>query len=96
MSEDFDPMESDRPPREYGYMKETQEICNRIHNRGDQRIGQYLLNAVRYSIDDEVEMWKGHEKISQQEKEQQVLWNIEAPELLEALRKFDDEVRTSE
>jgi hypothetical protein len=86
-------MDGDRSPREEGWEEETEEILDRIRNRGDQRIGQYLLNAVNHDMDDGVEMWKGREKMSQREKEQTVLWNMEAPELLEALKELDEEVR---
>lgn len=71
---DFDPMEHDREPRSEGWKNETEQIFNLIRSRGDQRIGQLLLNAVRKEHGDgSVEEAANH------------LWNLEAPELLELL-----------
>ena len=78
---DFNPRESDRPPREDGWIEETEEICDRIRNRGDQRIGQYLLNAL--AIDG----------VTNAEEIKNRLWKIEALELLELLERLDEEVR---
>ena len=78
VSEGFNPMDSDRPPREDGYLKETQEICDHLHNRGDQRIGQLILNAVRSEYVD-----------SSVEEAADALWSLEAPELLELLENLN-------
>ena len=97
---DFNPSESDRPPREDGWTEETEEICDRIRNRGDQRIGQLLINAVSHAVDSE-----SHEDVESREDValasanrkaaiEQKLWNIEAPELLKLLRQ--QEARTED
>jgi hypothetical protein len=78
---DFNPTESDRPPREDGWIEETEEVCDRICNRGDQRIGQYVLNAL------------ATDGVTNAEEIENRLWNIEAPELLELLQRLDEEVR---
>jgi len=50
MSNDFDPLSADRPPRSEGYKEETKQLFDLIQEeRGDQRIGQFLINAVRSS-----------------------------------------------
>ena len=78
---DFDPMNADRPPREDGWKEETEAIFERIRNRVDQRIGQYLLNAL------------STDGVTDPERMENRLWNIEAPELLDLLRQFDDVMR---
>lgn len=40
----------DRPPREKMYSDETEAICRIMKSRGDQRIGQLLLNAVSQTV----------------------------------------------
>jgi hypothetical protein len=71
---DFDPMDADRPPRSEGWKNETEQIFNLIRSRGDQRIGQLLLNAVRSEHGD-----------GSVEEAANALWKLEAPELLELL-----------
>ena len=51
MSEDFNPMESDRPPRSEGFQEETDRLKQLLDSRGDQRIGQLLINAVSRDLD---------------------------------------------
>jgi len=97
---DFNPRESDRPPRQEGWTEETEEICDRIRNRGDQRIGQLLINAVSHAVDSEsyedVESREDVALASANRKAaiEQKLWNIEAPELLKLLRQ--QEARTED
>lgn len=50
----FDPMDKHREPREEGWKKQTEQIIFQLRNRGDQRIGQLILNAVRNYYGDEV------------------------------------------
>jgi len=49
MTEEFDPMKKNREPRSKGFEEETEEICQLIKNRGDQRIGQQIINAVYHT-----------------------------------------------
>lgn len=96
MSE-FDPKERNRPPREEGWSEETEEICEIIKNRGDQRIGQLLSNAISQKVEfddgsdaeslEEAELvrYKNRAKV------ESYLWNIEAPELLKLLEELNDQ-----
>ena len=117
---DYDPSEEHRPPREEGWKKETEQIIFQLRNRGDQRIGQQILNAIRNEYDDELpspkemvdydkdledmsdeEMSDYLDRISQAEaarkaKVENILWNMEAPELLEALKNRAEKVNSSE
>jgi len=112
---EFDPSEPNRVPREEGYKKETEQIIFQLRNRGDQRVGQLILNAVRKYYDDEVpdpsemvDFDKSVEEMSDEEMENYLekmeraetaqkawlenqLWNMEAPELLEALKTMSTE-----
>lgn len=93
---EFDPMDGDRPPREEGWKEETEMICHRLQNRGDQRIGQYLLNVISNTdkYDRIVESKRdSKEYFSEKEVVERLLWNIEAPELADAMREFDEEIR---
>lgn len=85
--EDFEPYKADRPPREEGWEQETEQIINRLRNRGDQRIGQLLINAVRSS--DKYDKYQENGAFrTEKEMVEQILWNIEAPELLEGLKEL--------
>lgn len=83
MEENFDPTKADRPPRQDGYIEETSKICELLkYERGDRRIGQLLINAVRNEIETgDVEEDNASRTVS-------YLFNIEAPELLELLEKW--------
>lgn len=83
---DFDPTDHDRLPREEGYKAETRQIAEFIENRGDQRIGQLLINAVRET--DQFDKIMEKTEASFNEAAELVLWNIEAPELLKALEQL--------
>lgn len=111
----FDPMDKHRPPREEGWKKQTEQIIFQLRNRGDQRIGQLILNAVREYYSDEVpkpeemvDFDKDLEELSDEEVEHYMkeleraetaqkawleneLWNMEAPQLLEALKTLNTE-----
>lgn len=89
MSKDFDPYEANRPPREEGWAEETEEIFDKIQNRGDQRIGQYLINVIRNT--DKYEYVKRKTGYDDKQAVEQILWNIEAKELLEAIIKREKE-----
>lgn len=78
MSEDFDPRDHDRIDREEAYLEETMRVATQLLNRGDQRIGQLILNAVRAEY--------GEGRI---EDAANALWEMEAPELLELLEDFN-------
>jgi len=82
----FDPRESDRPPREDGYAEETMLITEHLENRGDQRIGQYLINAVRQTKKYETMRKTG--RFNDKEAVESILWDMEAPELLEAIEEL--------
>jgi siroheme synthase (precorrin-2 oxidase/ferrochelatase) len=86
MTKDFDPMKAERPPRE--------EVCRRLRERGDQHIGQYLINVVSNTDRFEKVMDSLSEDFSRKEVIEQLLWNMEADELLEAIKKFDEEARS--
>jgi serine protease inhibitor len=91
MSEDYDPFKyqgSTPVQRQEGYEEETEEICQYIlKERGDQRIGQYLINALQFSG-----RWdeQADEDASKEENLSTILWDIEAPELLRAIEEFED------
>ena len=113
MNEDFDPRTSDRVSRERGFKKETEQIIYYLRNRGDQRIGQLLINAVREHYEDEIadlkdavtknnpigemnddefrEYLENRERAetARKAKVEDLIWNIEAPELVEALKTMD-------
>ena len=82
MSEEFNPRDHERPPRSEGYREETEEICEIIKSRGDQRIGQLILNAVRAEYGDGSIM-----------RASEHVWNLEAPELLDALKQLEEKTR---
>ena len=101
---------SHREARQNKYRKETEQLLHRIRNRGDQRIGQLLLNAVKTHSDlpelyepskptsemSEKELSEALNKMSQAEaarkaKVQNILWEMEAGELLEALKTLESE-----
>jgi hypothetical protein len=95
MSEDFDPMNKEREPRSKGFKEETQKICKLIKNRGDQRIGQQIINAIYHS--EKLENIKEHNQgLSHKEEVEIALWELEAPQLLEALQKLDKKTGDSE
>lgn len=103
MSEGFDPRSHDRPPRSRGYQSETQKICRHLMNRGDQRIGQFIINSVRVHFIDEIEEELDEPDRTEFETTEEYvealkkyiveresayyskIWNLEAPELLEAI-----------
>lgn len=112
---EFDPTDHNRPDREEGYKKETEQIIFELRNRGDQRIGQLILNAVRKHYSDKVpdpsemvDFDKSVEDMSDEELENYLekmeraetaqkawlenqLWNMEAPQLLKALKTMSTE-----
>lgn len=50
-AEEFNPIDNAREPREKGWEEETEKIIEHIRNRGDQRIGQLLVNAVSQDLE---------------------------------------------
>ena len=50
-AENFNPIDRARPPREKGWNEETEKIIEIIRNRGDQRIGQLIINAISRDIE---------------------------------------------
>jgi len=89
-------LDSDRPAREEYYEEETEKVVEAIRNRGDQRIGQLILNLVRsqnkknyyaeYDFDDVETAEEVQEKRNKALRERKTdiynkLWNIEADEL---------------
>jgi len=89
MSEDFNPFSADRQPRSEGYKEETQQLFNLIQEeRGDQRIGQFLINAVRSS--DKFEEVEKRSDESWHAQVEQVMWGLEAPELLKMVEDYID------
>jgi len=76
--DNFNPRKSDRPPRCIGFAEETEYIVTYLRDRGDQRIGQYIINAIRFETDA-----KTGEEIESR------LWNVEADELLELIKEYE-------
>jgi len=89
MSGEFDPMASDRPPRSEQYEKETEEIIEYLQNRGDQRIGQYLTSALHKT--GKIDKLTKTGRYNNKEAVEMALWSVEAPELLEAVKKMEEE-----
>jgi len=81
-------LENNEPAREEKYSEETQEILEHIGNRGDQRIGQLLINAVR-STERHRRVCESNSFANHNEAAEQILWNIEAPRLLKALNNLN-------
>lgn len=50
-AKEFNPIDHAREPREKGWKKETKQIAEILHNRGDLRIGQLIINAITNDID---------------------------------------------
>lgn len=84
---DIDSFKNDGPPRSETTKEETEQIFEHLKNRGDLRIGQYLINAVcetdMYSRALKQTGCNHHECI------ELVLYDMEAEELLEAIKKYD-------
>lgn len=80
MTNDYDPTDRDRPPRSEGWREETERVAELLHDRGDQRIGQLIMNAIRLTADGTMDP----------EELEQILWNMEAPELVDKLEELMD------
>jgi len=85
--DNFDSRKSDRPPREIGFAEEAEEIFEFLRSRGDQRIGQYLINAIRSETG-----------VVEKEEIEQKLWSVEDNRLLELIKQYesDDEEENQE
>lgn len=62
MTDEFNPYNPQRTKtRAEAYEEQTEKITEYLQNRGDQRIGQYIINAVRTELDrrKELEDFKG-------------------------------------
>lgn len=68
---------AERSPREDFWEEETEELCELLQNRGDQRIGQFILNTL------------AENGITEKEEICNNLWNIEADELLELAKQLE-------
>lgn len=101
-AKDFNPVDHARPAREEGWKEETDEIIERIENRGDQRIGQLLINAVSQDIefedfpepDEDADAEEVIEKCNQVRNRNKAriekrLWSIEADELLTLINELE-------
>jgi len=78
-------------PRNTAYEEETKQIFEIIQEeRGDQRIGQFLINAVRSSR--KFETVDNKNDYQWQEVVELILWQTEAPELLEMLRDYSSDL----
>jgi len=64
----------------YGFAEETEAIFQFIRDRGDQRIGQYLINAI-----------KSETKVVGKEEIEQKIWGLNADRLLEILQSYESE-----
>jgi len=76
----FDPYQADRPPREIGFAEETEQIFQHLRSRGDQRIGQYFINAIRSETG-----------ATEKEDIEQEIWNLEADRLLNIIESYESE-----
>lgn len=85
VSDEFNPIDHARPPREKGFKEETEKIAEILHNRGDQRIGQLLINAVSK----EVKMPERPER----EKDVTEMDEEEAAEYIEELRIHEEKCK---
>lgn len=85
-AEDFNPIDHARPPREEGWEEETEKVFEAIRNRGDLRIGQLIVNAVR----EEVNCPDRPEK-----KEIKDLDDEEAREYMEELRMHEEKCKAA-
>lgn len=78
------------------YEDETEAICEILRSRGDQRIGQILLNAISQEVEfEDVEDPESLEDIERvryknRAKQENRLWSIDAPELLELLENLNE------
>lgn len=73
----FNPVYDRRPPREEGWSEETERFKQLLDDRGDMRIGQLILNALRYNYD-----------LDDAEDDVRILFNIEAPDLVDVVEAF--------
>lgn len=83
----------DTPVRCEAYEEETEEIFEYLRNRGDLRIGQFLINAVSKTekFDKALEMSsRKNGSTNHHEIIEQVLWGMDAPELLEAIERMEE------
>jgi hypothetical protein len=73
------------------YEEETEQIFEIIQQeRGDQRIGQFLINAVRSSK--KFETVDSKNDYHWKEVVELILWQAEAPEILEMLRDYSSDL----
>jgi len=85
MSEDFNPYQADRAPRSEGYKEETEELFELIQeHRGDERIGQFIINAVRFS--ERFDEIRENSSEKWQYTAEQMIWAMDAPELLSMVK----------
>jgi len=81
-------LKNDGAPRSETAEEETEQIFEHLRNRGDLRIGQYLINAVSKS--------EKYKRLTQKTDKnhradaEQVLWTMEAEELLEAIQTMEE------
>lgn len=76
MSDDFDPLEHNRPPREEGFSEEADRFRELLDHRGDQRIGQLISNALNRKYDNG----------------EDVLFAIEDDDLVDAIEEMLEDV----
>lgn len=86
MSDDFEPMESDRQPRAKGFSEEPDELAELLKNRGDQRIGQLILNAVSHHYSKRLRHYD--DPVEYQSAVENLIFNVEDDELVEAVEEF--------
>lgn len=86
------------------YEEETEELFKLMSRRGDQRIGQFLINAIRFYYSDNINATEysqeDEEKLRQVEsvveiKDDQrkaqierLIWALEEPDILEAVKAY--------
>jgi hypothetical protein len=85
-AEEFNPFDHARPPREEGWEEETEKIIEHIKNRGDQRIGQLIVNAVSKEIE--------FEPPAHLDKDVQDLTDEEVEEHMDKIRNYRNEYKS--
>jgi len=79
---EFNPLESGRVSRAEGYYFTGFRLRRLLQRRGDERVGQLILNALRHG-----DMYK-----DSIEAQAQALWDVELPQLCDEIETYLDEV----
>lgn len=89
MSKDFNPIKPNRKPREDGWSEETEEFYELLQERGDQRIGQLIINAIRERYGENAPAVSSRGDMSEKKAFfHDRLWNMEAEELVRLIENL--------